>query len=243
MGSPNVEFNRAKKSPVDGVVPTANIAVPLDTGYVDLDNDVQKRVYVTDALRVHEAFVNEGSNAECFGRLMSAMEHILLAHLIRCAHSTDPTSTGNLHVIVDGPLAIFGEAARFHRGIMSLLHDVRTECRHIGMPGPLVIGVSKTGKVVEHAHQIERILQFEPNDTPRVGAFLLPVDDEYRYSLIQPSETDHSDNFGKDTYYGQTFIVRTTKAKVFDITLAYPFERKTDFEGQPFREAKVNLKH
>jgi hypothetical protein len=56
MGSPNVEFNRAKKSPVDGVVPTANIAVPLDTGYVDLDNDVQKRVYVTDALRVHEAF-------------------------------------------------------------------------------------------------------------------------------------------------------------------------------------------
>jgi hypothetical protein len=37
--------------------------------------------------------------------------------------------------------------------------------------------------------------------------------------------------------------VRTSKAKVFDITLAYPFERKTDIEGQPFREAKVNLKH
>jgi hypothetical protein len=238
-----IEFNRAKKSPIDGVVPTSNIAVPLDPGYVDLDNDAHKRVYVTDALRVHEAFVNEGSNVECFGRLMSAMEHILLAHLIRCAHSTDPTATGNLYVIVDGPLAIFGEAARFHRGLMSLLHEVRADCRQIGMPGPLVIGVCKTGKVVEHAHQIERILQYQPDDKPRAGTFLLPVDDEYRYSLIQPSETDHSDNFGKDTYYGQTFIVRTSKAKIFDITLAYPFERKTDVEGQPFREAKVNLTH
>lgn len=238
-----IEFNKAKKSPIDGVLLAANIAVPLAPGYVDLEGDVQKRVYVTDALRVHEAFISEGSNVECFGRLMSAMEHILLAHLIRCAHAADPTATGHLYVIVDGPLAIFGEAARFHRGIMSLLHQVRTDCRRIGMPGPMVIGVSKTGKVVEHARQIERILQYEPDDTPKQGTFLLPIDDEYRYSLIQPSETDHSENFGKDTYYGQTFIVRTSKAKVFDITLAYPFERKTDVEGRPFKEAKVNLKH
>jgi hypothetical protein len=242
-GRETIEFNRTKKSPIDGVIPAANISVPLNPGYVDLDGDVHKRVYVTDALRVHEAFINEGSNVECFGRLMSAMEHILLAHLIRCAHRTDPTATGNLYVIVDGPLAIFGEAARFHRGIMSLLYEVRTDCLKLGMPGPLVIGVSKTGKVVEHSRQIERILQYAPDDTPRTGTFVLPVDDQYRYSLIQPSETDHSENFGKDTYYGQTFIVRTSKAKVFDITLAYPFARKMDIEGQPFRDAKVGLKH
>jgi len=238
-----IEFNRTKKSPVDGVTLDKNIAVPIDPGYVDLDGDPDKRVYLTDALRIHEVFVNEGSNVECFSRLMSAMEHIFLAHMIRCAHIADPTVTGNLYIIVDGPLAIFGEAARFHRGIMSLLHEVRTECRQKGMLGPLVIGVCKTGKVVEHARLIERILHYEADDTPRKGTFLLPINDDYRYSVVQPADTEHSENFGKDTYYGQTFIVRTSKGKVFDVTLAYPFERKTVIDGKPFRDAKVDLKY
>ena len=167
-----------------------------------------------------------------------------LAHMIRCAHKSDPTITGNLFVIVeDGPLAIFGEAARFHRGIMSLLHEVRADCRKMGMPGPLVFGVCKTGKVVEHARLIERILQYELDDLPRKGTFLLPIDDDYRYTIIQPSDSDHSDNFGKDTYYGQTFIVRTSKGKIFDTTLAYPFDKKTEIDGKPFRDAKVDLKY
>jgi hypothetical protein len=240
-GREYIEFSYSKKAPVDSIKLDRNLAVPIDPGYIDVDGDPAKRVYVTDALRVHEAFVNEGSNMECFGRLMSAMEHIFLAHIIRCAHLADPTVTGTLHIIVDGPLAIFGEAARFHRGIMSLLHEVRTECRQKGMSGPLVLGVCKTGKVVEHARLIERILHFEADDTPRKGTFLLPIGDDYRYSLVQPADTEHSENFGKDTYYGQTFIVRTSKGKVFDVTLAYPFERKTDVNGKAFRDAKVDL--
>ncbi|WP_155413276.1 hypothetical protein [Rhodopseudomonas palustris] len=238
-----VLLHKEKKPPIDGLKLTEHIYIPLDPGFVDIDGDVQKRVYVTDAIRVHEVFVNEGSNAECFGRLMSALEHILLAHLIRCAHSVDPTSTGYLHVIVDGPLAIFGEAARFHRSIMSLLHDVRMDCQRIGMPGPLVVGVSKTGKIVEHARQIERLLQFDENDDARNGTYLLTVDDKYRYELIQASESNLAGNFGKDEYYGQTFIVRTSKGKIFDVTLAYPFERKADVDGEEFRDAKVNLRH
>jgi len=95
--------------------------------------------------------------------------------------------------------------------------------------------------VVEHARLIERILHFEADDTPRKGTFLLPIGDDYRYSLVQPADTEHSENFGKDTYYGQTFIVRTSKGKVFDVTLAYPFERKTDVNGKAFRDAKVDL--
>lgn len=243
-GRAGIVLEKDKKSPVDGAPLPERLFVPIDPGYVDMDGDPAKRVFVTDALRVQDVFAEEGSNTECFSRLMSAMEHILIAHLIRCAHANDPTSTGNMHIIVDGPLAIFGEAARFHRGIMSLLDEVRKDCRSRGMSGPLVIGVSKTGKIVEHASLIQRLLHFTEDDRPRQGTWLLPIDDSYRYSLIEPNLTSHPDNFGKDTYYGQSFIVRTSRGKVFDVTLAYPFARKEErIDGVPFRDAKMDLTH
>lgn len=248
-GCEGIILDRGKKSPIDATPLKDEIFIPIDPGYFDVDNDSEKRIFVTDSLRIQDVFSEEGSNTECFSRLMSAMEHILVAHIIRCAHLNDPTSTGNMHVIVDGPLAIFGEAARFHRGIMALLDEIRRDCRSKGMNGPLVIGVSKTGKIVEHALMIERILQYESGneeqgvfrDKKREGTFLLPIDDEYRYSIIEANLTNHSDNFGKDTYYGQTFIVRTSRGKIFDVTLAYPFGKKEKVDGIEFRDAKMNL--
>ena len=45
-----------------------------------------------------------------------------------------------------------------------------------GMPGPLVVGISKTGKVVEHASIIDHMLQLqEDGQTKRTGTWLLPV--------------------------------------------------------------------
>lgn len=241
-GREGIVFGRGRKSPIDGEELEENLFVPLNPGYREAGPNGQ-RVYITDALRVHEIFTDEGSNIGCFSRLMSAMEHLILAHIIRCAHLTDPSITGRLNVIVDGPLAIFGEAARFHRSIMSLLHEVRETCRRSGLPGPLVMGVAKTGKIVEHAQLIDRILQSDEEGNRRQGTFMLPIDDEYRYTLIEPSSSSREKNFGGETYYGQNFLVRTSKGKVFDVTLGYPFASKHDVDGLPFREAKMNLEY
>jgi len=194
-----------------------------------------ERVYATDALRVYEPFVDEGSNLECYNRFMTALEHILLAHLLRCVHRTDPTVTGNLNIIVDGPLAIFGQAASFHRGIMHLIHEVKTDCLRRKLPGPLVMGVSKTGKVVEHALLVEHVLARRPRRT-----LMMPVDDAYRYQMIEPAAFQRTGNFGDETYYGQNFLVRTSQGKVFDACLAYPFPSKaavTDFQTEKVRIA------
>ncbi|MET7242472.1 hypothetical protein ABZT49_03830 [Methylobacterium sp. EM32] len=244
-GRDGIVLQKGKKSPIDGSALVDRLFIPLSPGYVDiatLDKSTE-RVYVTDALRVQDVFAEEGSNTECFNRLMSAMEHILVAHVIRCSHMTDRSITGQMHVIVDGPLAIFGEAARFHRSIMSLLHDIRMECRESGLPGPLVIGVSKSGKIVEHASLISFVLQFDDANERRRGTFVIPIDDDYRYSMIEPSHSSQPDNFGGDTYYGQSFIVRSSHGKIFDVTLAYPFKQKAEIDGVPFKYAKVDLNH
>lgn len=229
-----------KKSPVDGLPLSERVFIPVDPGFTDIDTG---RVYVTDALRVQDVFSEEGSNTECFNRLMSALEHIMVAHIIRCSHATDPTITGNMHVIVDGPLAVFGEAARFHKGILALLDWVRRDCRTKGMPGPLVVGISKTGKIAEHAGLIREILDFESDGTRKEHAVMLAIDDDYRRMFVEPNRASDSENFGDETYYGQHFIVRTSRAKVFDVTLAYPFPDKSSVAGRPFREEKVKLQH
>ncbi|MBO6538005.1 MAG: hypothetical protein JJ969_01290 [Rhizobiaceae bacterium] len=240
-GTQGILLAKGRKSPVDGEALADEVFVPLNPGFVDLRPG--SRIYVTDALRIQDVFSEEGSNTECFNRLMSLLEHLMVAHVVRCSHVTDKTITGHMNVIVDGPLAVFGEAARFHKSILSLLHEVRSDCRSKGMRGPLVVGVSKTGKVMEHANLIREILNFNEDGSPRAGAVLLPIDDDYRKTYIEPNRITTTDNFGDETYYGQHFIVRTARGKVFDVTLAYPFASKDPVEGQPFRDAKVNLAH
>lgn len=241
-GTDGILFKAGRKCPSDDIELTAELFVPLDPGWVKSPTGSPAPVYVTDALRVHEPFVDDGSNMECFNRLMTALEHILTVHLIRCAARIDPSVTDNMHVIVDGPLAIFGEPARFHRGIMSVLHDIRTAAQARGKPGPLVVGLSKTGKIVEHAKLIERYLQYSDDGvTPRAGTWILPVDDTYRQGFVQPSSLPRGRNFGDDTYYGQNFILRTSQAKVFDVCIAYPFANKNQSDGREFSEMKVDL--
>jgi hypothetical protein len=241
-GATGILFGAGRKSPATDLALEQELFVPIQPGFAPAPDDPTKMIYLTDALRVHEAFSDEGSNLECFNRLMTAMEHLLLAHMLRSAYKIDPTVTDNLFAIVDGPLAIFGEPARFHRGLMSLIDDLRRDARERNQPGPLVVGLSKTGKVTEHAQAIDHILQSADGGvTRRDGTWLLPVSDEYRYRYIQPAVAARDKNFGSETYYGQTFILRTTSGKVFDLCLAYPFPSKEAVGGRPFREAKMDL--
>jgi hypothetical protein len=106
----------------------------------------------------------------------------------------------------------------------------------------LVVGLSKTGKVVEHAQAIEHVLQSaDRGQTKRPGTWLLPVSDEYRYRYIQPAAVARDKNFGSETYYGQTFLLRTAAGKVFDTCIAYPFPSKEAIGGRPFGQAKMDL--
>lgn len=239
-GREGIVLKAGRKSPIDGEKLPDDAFIPLDPGFADVRNG---RLYVTDALRVQDVFSEEGSNAECYNRLMSVLEHLMVAHVIRCSHKSDPTITDTMNVIVDGPLAIFGEPARFHKSILSLLAEVREDCRKRGARGPVVLGVSKTGKVVEHANLIRDIINFEEDGTQRKNAMLLPIDDGYRKRFVEPNIISDSANFGDETYYGQHFLVRTRRGKVFDVTLAYPFSSKEAVAGRPFSEAKVDLRH
>lgn len=174
-------------------------------------------IYVTDALRVWEELIENGSNLEPLNRLMNAVEHILAAHYVRYLRGRDPLQLSRMCVIVDGPLALFGNPAPFHRALLHLLDEVRREQAALGLDEPLVIGLVKTGRLAEHLEMIDEIVP---------SGAVIPVSDDYRYRYVEPAKLGSTRNFGDDTYYGQDFFVKTERGHRFVLCVAYPFGDK-----------------
>jgi hypothetical protein len=66
-----------------------------------------------------------GENQHVLNRLMNGVEHILILHYVLYLREVNRRLLAKLCIISDGPLALFGEMAPLHRGIMRILGDIR----------------------------------------------------------------------------------------------------------------------
>lgn len=173
-------------------------------------------VYATDWLRLHEGISDFGDNTSAMTRMMNAVEHLLLAAFILELRQTAPSSLSRIAFVIDGPLALFGEPAKLHKRLMILIHEANGWLAQNGFEPALIMGLQKTGTVMDHARLLERFL---PNGVIRV------VDDEYRQRYITGRDTP-SVNFGNETYYGQDFLFKTERGRIFNFALPYPFANK-----------------
>lgn len=178
-------------------------------------------VYVTDWLRLHEGISDFGDNTSAMTRMMNAVEHLLLAAFILELLKANPAALSNIAFVMDGPLALFGEPAKLHPRIMKLLHTANQKLTQLSLEPLLVMGLQKTGGVMDHARLLERFL---PTGVLRI------IDDDYRHTYITGSETP-SDNFGNETYYGQDFLFKTERGRIFNFALPYPFANKEEGGG------------
>ncbi len=192
-------------------------------------------VIFTDSLRLHEPFMESGDNQGVFNRLMNGVEHLMMIHYLLYLREVSPQLLSKLCVISDGPLAVFGEMAPLHRGIMRLIGDIRDELRGRGLEEPLIIGFSKSGRIVEHFASIEAIIA----EAQSPNSFVFPVSDSYRYSYLEPTKNP-TVNHGKETYYGQDFYIRQESGRGFVMGLPYPFG---DRSRSDFQTAKSDVQH
>ncbi len=190
-------------------------------------------VYPTDCLRLWEEVSDYQSNEAVFRRFMLIVEHLLVAHYIRFAYELEGSlsSLSELAFFVDGPLAIHGTAAWLHGSLMAYLHAINTRLEERGYGRLLVIGLQKSGAVVDHVRLIDR---FIPNNR------LFAIDDDYRYTYIRAGKDPSGNTFGYETYYGQDFIYKTPSGRVFVFALPYPFASKHP-EGVDFKTAKADI--
>jgi len=190
----------------------------------------QKAVYATDILRLHEGISDFGDNASMMTRMMNAVEHLMLASFILEVFKAMPEKLAEMAFVMDGPLAVFGEPSKLHGRIQGLIFKVNQYLTGRGLPQMLVLGLQKTGGLMDHAKLLERYL---PNGSLRL------VDDDYRNRYVVGAESP-ADNFGNETYYGQDFIFRTERGRVFNFAIPYPFaDKASNGGGRGFATAKA----
>jgi hypothetical protein len=176
-------------------------------------------LFVTDALRVWECFNEASTNGESFSRLMLASESLVLAHsLLYFKRTKSLALLQNYAFIMDGPLSISGEAAKFHAPIMRLINGLSKDMIAQRLTPPLIMGLTKTGIAVDH---------FKAYDESIPCGTVFPVSDEYRYTNVT-GEKVRAKPFGEEFYYGQDVLLKTKEGRQFLISLPYPWDSKSD---------------
>lgn len=193
--------------------------------------DCKGEVYPADCLRLWEEVTDYQSNAEALSRFMLQVEHMLPMHYVRYLAENSLAALGSLALFIDGPLAVFGNAAWLHLSILGYLGEVNGRLEGMGLPRLLVIGLQKTGQVVDHMRLIDR---FVPKNR------LFAIDDDYRYEYILTGRDPAGNGFGYETYYGQDFLFKTPSGRSFVFGLPYPFPTKNP-QGVNFIQAKTEM--
>lgn len=161
-------------------------------------------IYLTDVLRLHEAIDDELGAGEILGYVMTAIEQIILVHLIRVILATKPSLLSEVVFIKDGPLGFFGQTANLHKPVRELVSFL------IDKHDLYLAGFEKSGSFVEHAHEIEPLLS--PGD-------VLLLDNDYIYRYIIPGKADPANPYGRTTYYGNKLIFKSRAEKLHVVTL------------------------
>ena len=163
-------------------------------------------VYLADALRLYERIDDELGAASILGYLLTALEQLVLVHLIKSICAMKPALLSEVLFVKDGPLAFFGTTAPLHRPMRELM----TYLGGLGHRPPIhLVGLEKSGPFVEHAIAIEDKL--EPGD-------LLVLTNDYIYRYVQPGDPK-SQSFGRNTYYGAKVIFKGTASDTYVATI------------------------
>lgn len=195
---------------------------------VSLCPNCQRRLFVTDILRIWEKLEGISTNEGALSRAMSIIERIVSFNYIRSIVESDKqnyvNSLSNLCILIDGPLAVFGEPAKFHSSFMKYLNEINVEMRKAGKSDIFMIGIQKTGPIND-------FFRLFKNEIPNGKIFC--IDDDFRFKYIK-LEKKPTICFGMETYYGQDFVYKNKKGSIIVFSIPYPWDSKgiTDFKSK-----------
>lgn len=167
---------------------------------------LNRSLYSTDALRFHERMIPAGSNGAIFSEIMQTLERVWIVHILRTMESKNwLSSLRRIAIVLDGPLAVFGQPAWISQAIRKELYRLNELVRKAtGGKDILLIGVEKTGQFVQHFEDIDRT-QDSHNSFPKQAVGLL-TDSYIKQNIIFSEGTKI---YGDATYFGRKFFYKT----------------------------------
>jgi hypothetical protein len=193
--------------------------------------DCKASLYLSDVLRTHEEYLPEGSNQSAITRTMNVSERLMtLSYLdLFYSHAAKPVEAFHKTLFVtDGPLALFGTIAPLKRRFHEYLQGLAAWSDTKGLDLPLLTGVEKSGRFVEHAALIKDLIP---------EGHVMRLTTEYMNRITGRSP---GNQYGTDEFYGRRFIYRTTAGDPLVITVppkhgVKPYEGSNaeDFDSYP----------
>lgn len=191
-------------------------------------------IYPSDCLRIWEEVEDNASNKTALTRFTNVVEHLFAIHYIRMIVESSPNSfvetLADLCFFMDGPLAIYGNAAWVHASIMKYLADLNSVLRAHNKSNILIIGLCKSGAVYDYFKLIERDIPF---------GSIYCLSDEIREKYVNFNRSSSSTTFGNETYYGQDFIYKTDTGRLFVFNIPYPFSTKSSTVNFKLEKAQI----
>ena len=179
-------------------------------------------VLTTDALRVHEQFVEHQSAIECHIRVMQTLEMLALVNSLRhlARSKMGLAAIANTAFVMDGQLAAFGTIAVLARAIRRELQVVQEAVRDCYPDGQLLVmsGV-KSGPFVSHAEELDRAPA--PNKRIPPNHYWLP-NNQYIREHIVAGQSDDAGSWGELTHYGRPVILKTLNGQRLVLNIAQP---------------------
>jgi hypothetical protein len=167
-------------------------------------------VFLVDALRLHERVDQEQGAAAISGYVMTTLEQVVLAHVIKTAYEIQPALLTKILFIKDGPLGFFGMTAPLSEPFRDLTQffDPAPDAPPTD-PVLNVAGLEKSGAFVEHAEQIADRLP---------SGMALILDNDYIYRYIIPGDPNSPDPYGRNTYWGGKLIYKASDDNIYVVT-------------------------
>ena len=162
------------------------------------------RIYLTDVFRLQQRIDEELGATGILGYLDNAIQHLILIHIIRHLLASNPSVLKKVLFIKDGPASFSGLPAPMHKPMLDLVNwllDRHNIC---------MAGLEKSGAFVEHANSIR--------DRMKPGSILI-LNDSYIYNRISPGEENPNRPYADTSYYSHKVIYKTTKDKMYVVTL------------------------
>lgn len=180
---------------------------------------LSRPLYSTDALRIHERMNPAGTNSAIFSEIMQVWERVWMVHILRTLEAKKwLSSLRRLAILLDGPLAVFGQPAWISQAIYQELSRINNVVKKAtGGKDILLIGVEKTGTFVQHFESLDRQEDGVLGSFPCQSAALL-TDSYVKENIIF---SDSTRPYGDATYFGRKFFYKTKSGARIVATLPF----------------------
>jgi hypothetical protein len=137
---------------------------------------------------------------------MSVAERLISLGFLDHVHARLRGTLGDVAVVTDGPLALFGEVAKLKTGILRRMQAIAAEVIDESLRLPVIVGIEKSGMFVEHARAIR---QHIPE-----GTLMIP-----HHDYVERYITFRGSPHGSETYYGKHVFYRSRDRRIHVLTV------------------------